>query len=176
LPTSRESVEVAMNAPVKLRAMDEEDLKVVSAYLQDAIVPISDMCFQPAEKRFVAVANRFMWETADIPLPPPALSADSSDAYPFQRIHTALRIENVTAVRSRGIDRRNRKLVLELLSLENVQSGIILYFAGGGCVRIDSPDWRMLIEDIGEPWPTGCKPDHRLDNTDIQAPSGGNGT
>lgn len=154
-----------MTLPIKLRAKDEEDLKVVSACLQDAIVPIGDMCYQPREKRFVAVANRFMWEAAEggeAPLAPEADDGDG-DLYPFQRVHTALRVDNVTAVRSRGIDRRNRKLVLELLSLEKVDQGLILHFAGGGCVRIESPGWQMLVEDIGDPWPTACKPSHPIE-------------
>ena len=36
----------------------------------------------------------------------------------------------------------------------------ILHFAGGGCVRLDGASWRMVVEDLGEPWPTGCKPCH----------------
>lgn len=161
-----------MTLPIKLRAKDEEDLKVVSACLQDAIVPIGDMCYQPREKRFVAVANRFMWETSDgVAVAAPVSDEEGDgDLYPFQRVHTAVRVENVTAVRSRGIDRRNRKLVLELLSLEKVDQGLILHFAGGGCVRVESPDWQLLVEDIGDPWPTGCKPRHPLEVEGFSAP------
>lgn len=162
-----------MTLPIKLRAKDDEDLKVVSACLQDAIVPIGDMCYQSKEKRFVAVANRFMWEAAEageVGVPLEAGEDGDGELYPFQRVHTAVRIENVTAVRSRGIDRRNRKLVLELLSLEKIDQGLILHFAGGGCVRIESPDWRMLVEDIGDPWPTACKPNHSLEVDGLSAP------
>jgi hypothetical protein len=160
-----------MGQPIKLRANDDEDLKVVSACLQDAIFPIGDMCFQPNERRFVAVANRFMWESAEgIETPPPVPGSEDSDLYPFQRVHTALRVENVTAVRSRNIDRHNQRLVLEMLSLEKVPAGLILHFAGGGCVLIESPGWRVLVEDIGDPWPTGCKPCHPIGAEERTAP------
>ena len=51
-----------MSGPLKLRAMDDEDLGVVSAFLQDAIVPLAEMEFVPGEKRFALVASRFRWE------------------------------------------------------------------------------------------------------------------
>ncbi|MBV5335567.1 DUF2948 family protein, partial [bacterium] len=54
-----------MNKPIKLRAEDEEDLAVISACLQDAILPVAEMCFERAARRFVLVANRFKWECAD---------------------------------------------------------------------------------------------------------------
>jgi len=47
---------------LKLRAEDDEDLAVVSAFLQDALLPVAEMVYLPAEQRFVLVANRFMWE------------------------------------------------------------------------------------------------------------------
>ena len=64
-----------MSSPglLKLRAHDAEDLAVVSALLQDAIVPAKEMTFLADERRFVMVANRFMWERQpDSPLAPPA--------------------------------------------------------------------------------------------------------
>ena len=54
---------VAME-PLKLIALDEEDLAVVSSLLQDAVLRVADMTYVPAQKRFAAVLNRFDWETA----------------------------------------------------------------------------------------------------------------
>ncbi|MBP2231374.1 hypothetical protein J2847_004686 [Azospirillum agricola] len=148
-------------APIRLRAEDDEDLKVVSACLQDAILPIGDMGFLPDEKRFVMVVNRFRWESAARPRPGP--TADDDDLAPFERVHCGVRVEGITGVKLRGIDVKDRGQILELLSLETVEGGVALHFAGGGCVRLDGAGWRLLVEDLGEPWPTGCKPSHVLE-------------
>ncbi len=147
--------------PIRLRAQDEEDLKVVSACLQDAIVPIGDMCFLPDEARFVLVANRFKWETADQPRPGP--TADDDDLIPYERTHCGVRIEGVTGVKLKDIDLKDRTQILELLSFEAVEGGVVLNFAGGGCIRLDGPKWTCFVEDLGEPWPTVCKPCHPLE-------------
>lgn len=161
-----------MSTPIKLRAEDSEDLLVVSACLQDAIIPIGDMCYQPADHRFVIVANRFKWEGAmdeDGGRRPAPASDDEEEPYPFERTHTAVRFDNVRAVRTRGIDLKNRGQILELLSLEAVEEGIILHFAGGGCIRIESAGLHVVLEDMGEPWPTGSKPCHAFENEGIAA-------
>ncbi|WP_448203405.1 DUF2948 family protein [Azospirillum sp. sgz302134] len=147
--------------PIRLRAQDEEDLKVVSACLQDAIVPIGDMCFLPDEKRFAMVVNRFRWEAADQPRPGP--SADDDDLTPYERVHCGVRVEGVTGAKVKDIDLKNRKQILELLTLEAVQGGVVLHFAGGGCIRLDGSAWCCWVEDLGEPWPTTCKPCHPLE-------------
>ncbi|WP_207457898.1 DUF2948 family protein [Azospirillum sp. SYSU D00513] len=150
-----------MTKPLRLRAQDDDDLKVVSACLQDAIVPIGDMCYLPDEKRFVLVANRFKWETAD--QPPPGPTADDDDILAFERTHTGLRVENVQAAKLRGINLKDRTQILELLSLEAVEGGVALHFAGGGCIRLDGANWQCFVEDMGEPWPTTCRPCHPLE-------------
>ncbi|WP_395459320.1 DUF2948 family protein [Azospirillum melinis] len=133
--------------PIRLRAEDEEDLKVVSACLQDAILPVGDMCFQPDEKRFVMVVNRFRWEAADGPRPGP--SADDDVLAPYERVHCGLRVEGVTGAKLRGFDLKERGRIMELLSMETVEGGVALHFAGGGCVRLDAPSWRVMVEDSG---------------------------
>ncbi|MFM8991549.1 MAG: DUF2948 family protein, partial [Alphaproteobacteria bacterium] len=73
-----------MSGPLKLRALDDEDLGVVSAFLQDAIVPLAEVEFVPGEKRFALVASRFRWEncpeTADMPAGSPAAAPAMGDA------------------------------------------------------------------------------------------------
>ncbi len=150
-----------MSTPIRLRAEDGEDLKVVSACLQDAIVPIGEMCFLPHEERFVLVVNRFKWEQADRAREGP--TADDDDLFPFERTHCGVRFEGVAGVKTRGINLRDRKQILELLNLEPIDGGVVLHFAGGGCIRLESDRWRCTVEDLGEPWPTACRPCHPLD-------------
>lgn len=154
-----------MSLPIKLRAQDAEDLRVVSACLQDAIVPIGEMCFLPTEARFVLIVNRFKWETAEGGRPVAGPTAEDEDLYPFERTHCAVRFDNITAARTRGIDLKSRGQILELLSLEEDDGGIVLHFAGGGCIRLDGAGWRCVLEDLGEPWPTASCPCHPLDAT-----------
>ena len=52
---------------LKLIALDAEDLGVISAHLQDAVLRVGDMVYLPNEKRFVALANRFDWAKAKMP-------------------------------------------------------------------------------------------------------------
>lgn len=152
-----------MTTPLRMRAEDQDDLKVVSACLQDAIVPIGDMCYQPDEQRFVAVVSRFRWETSDRPRTGAGPSAEDDELYPFERVNCGLRFEGVTAVKMRGLDLRDRRQFLELLSVEPAaEGGVALNFAGGGCIRLDGGAWRCLVEDLGDPWPTSCKPCHPI--------------
>ena len=146
---------------LKLRADDPEDLAIVSAQLQDAIVPIGDMTFLAAQKRFVMVANRFMW---DVGLVENGTGADSEDAVEdgpvYFRSNCGIRFEGVTGVRTRGVDLQNRAQMLELLAVRWVDGGTELDFSGEATVRLEMKRPVCLMEDIGEPWPTTRKPSH----------------
>ena len=131
--------------PIRLRAEDAEDLKIVSACLQDAIVPITEIGWLPETQSFVMVVNRFRWEAAG-----PTLT----------RTNCAVTIRGVTAVKRRAIDLGNRALLLDLLAVTIGADGIDLIFAGNGAIHLTAPDWRCQIEDIGEPWPAEAAPRH----------------
>ena len=69
--------------PLKLLALDVEDLQVVSSHLQDAVVRVGDMAYVPSQKRFAAILNRFDWESAE------------KDGKGYKRLRTALRFDGV---------------------------------------------------------------------------------
>jgi len=152
-----------MHTPMRLRAVDSEDLRIISACLQDAIVPVGEMCWLPPERRFVMVANRFKWETAENPRQDVGPTADDEEMFPYERIHSAVRFENVTAVRSVGIDLKNRSAILALLAIDEASDGVVLTFAGGGRVLLVAEEPTAFFEDLGSPWPTACKPRHEVD-------------
>ncbi len=152
-----------MTTPIKMRAEDQDDLKVVSACLQDAILPIGDMCYLLEEKRFVAVVSRFRWESCDRPRQELGPTAEDDELFPYERVQCGVRFEGVTGVKTRGIDLKDRTQFMELLLIEAVEEGVALHFAGGGSVRLESEAWLCLVEDLGEPWPTTCKPCHSLE-------------
>lgn len=136
-------------AGLKLRAADEEDLAVVSAILQDALVSVAEMVYQPEEKRFVLVANRFRWE-------PEAGGARRN----FERILSGLRIDAVTNVRRRGFAPRDRERILNLLAIRAEPGALGLEFAGGGSIRLEVERILCHLDDLGEPWPTRWRPKH----------------
>ncbi len=52
------------DALLKLSAADAEDLQVIAAICQDALVPVGEMAFLQDEQRFVLALNRFRWDQA----------------------------------------------------------------------------------------------------------------
>ena len=92
--------------PLKLIALDQDDIAVVSTHLQDAVVKVSDVIWQPTEKRLVIALNRFDWEACGEVTPC------------YQRRRTALRFERVNAFRCRNVNPASKEAVLNLLAVE----------------------------------------------------------
>jgi hypothetical protein len=138
-----------------LRAEDAEDIAVLSSCLQDALVPLADMRYEPAERRFLLAVNRFRWEAG---------SAEDSPRV-FERIACGIAVEDVREVRFRGIDPNKRDRLLELLAIlvrdEEGAMAIEFTFAGGGTIRVEADRIRIRLDDFGEPWPTRWLPRHR---------------
>ncbi len=161
-------------APLKLRAHDAEDLRALAACLQDALVPLADVAYLKAEKRFVMVANRFMWERGARPAPVPApepveASAEAGADARFDeaeagsisyRVNCAVTFDRVRNVGFRGLDPREKDQILNLLTIELEPGEVRLVFAGGGAIRLEVRDLRCHLEDVGEPWPTHWRPNH----------------
>lgn len=108
--------------PLKLVAVDHEDLDVVATHLQDAVVKIGDIHWRPSEKRLVMGLNRFDWECALCGQPH------------FQRRRTALRFERVNACKCRNMSAQDKDMVLNLLTIEFDQKD-----APSGSIMLLSP-------------------------------------
>jgi Protein of unknown function (DUF2948) len=141
---------------LKLIALDAEDLGVVSAHLQDAVLKVEEMAYLPREKRFAAVLNRFDWASA----------VTSSTRRPLAvRRRSALRIERVTGAQLSSIDLTARTRVLSLLAVqfEPAQSpagAMTLVFAGGAAIRLDVECIEAELRDLGPAWAARGRPDH----------------
>jgi len=144
--------EALPQAKLKLRAEDEEDLAVVSAFLQDALVPVAEMVFLPDEQRFVLVANRFMWEREPV-----------YKKGHCERTLTGIAFDGVTAVQVRGFERSDGDRILEVLAVRATAGAIIFEFSGADAMRLEVGRILCHLEDIGEPWPTPWRPRHALD-------------
>lgn len=142
--------------PLRLRATDAEDLAVIATVLQDSVIAVSEMKYLAAEQRFVFVANRFRWEDA-------VRERDPAGTPIYERVHSGVTFENVTAVRQSGLDRSRRNQVLSLLTVEPRDGGTIdLTFSAGVTVRLEVGGMLCHLEDFGEPWPTQWRPTHPL--------------
>lgn len=142
---------------LKLVALDQEDLTVISAHLQDAVLHVGDLSYLPKEKRFLAIVNRFDWQR----------DAAGATARPkdHQRRRTALRFEHVTAVRRHNIVQATPTAILSLLALQFTPTQepagqITLTYSGGGALRLEVECIEMELRDLGPVWTTPNKPDH----------------
>jgi len=140
---------------LKLAALDEEDLAVLSAHVQDAVLKVADMAYLPKEGRFVVAMNRFTWE-----------QADGKGAY--ERRRAALTFDRVRTAKTSRIRRDQGDAVLELLAIEFEPSdppagAVTLIFAGGAAVKLDVECIEARMADLGAAWTTAAKPRHELE-------------
>jgi len=144
-------------APLRMRAEDADDLAVISACLQDAVVLVREMKYLPGERRFVMVFNRFRWERAE--------GERSDEGKPvYERVHCGICFENVTAVRYLGLDQRKPGQIVSLLQIKPEREHIDLVFSGGAAVRLEVEGLLCHLQDLDEPWPTQWRPAHPLDD------------
>lgn len=158
---------------MRLMAKDADDLAIVAACLQDALVPISEVQYLPEEQRFVMLLNRFRWERQPAGRHAPAIGKvgagdasfhDADDYFDTeQRIHCGLCVDKVTAVRSRGVDLKQRGRFLSLLTLQVDGPHLNLVFSGGGVIQLTVAELSVFLSDMGEGWPTQWRPDHERD-------------
>jgi hypothetical protein len=138
---------------LKLVALDREDIEIVSAHLQDAVITAADIRWRPAEKRLVVALNRFDWEAAHRASPE------------FRRRRAALRFERVSACKCRALDACRTDQVLNLLALlfeeTDQPAGVVtLMFSGGGTLRLEVECLEAELADLGPTWVTECCPAH----------------
>ena len=140
---------------LKLIAKTEEDLRVVSAHLQDSIASISDIANLKKNKIFLMQLNRFMWE-----------DVEKGVFRKNKRIRTIIKFENVLEVHSKNINQSKKDKFLDFLTIEsntmpdnNYEMKIT--FAGDSIIKIISEVIEVTLDDQGEAWNTKNKPKHK---------------
>lgn len=140
---------------LKLVALDEQDLQIVSAHVQDAVMKVGDLVYEPAGKRFVVALNRFVWE-----------STGGVFSQHNERRRCVLHFESVRSVKSAGIPLGKPDEVLSLLALSfeagaEEPSGVIeLVFSGGAAIRLDVDYVEARLADLGAAWEASSRPNH----------------
>ena len=147
-------------APLKLLALDNEDLGIISAHCQDAVLRVGDIIWSPAKKRFAIAMNRFAWEE---------VAANGRRSRSFERRRAALHFDRVLSVKAAGIDRRATNRILELLAVRFTPAAkdepageIRLIFAGGAEIALSVEVIEAQLADLGAAWQTKAMPAHDL--------------
>lgn len=144
---------------LKLVALDRDDIAVVSAHVQDALLRVGDILWRPREHRFVMVLNRFDWIAAADAKP------DDGHTPDYRRCRTALRFERVLNCKCRGIDQSDKEARLNLLAVEFGEEtppagAVTLTFSGGGVIRLEVECLEVELADLGEVFAASTCPDH----------------
>jgi hypothetical protein len=142
-------------AALKLIALDDQDLSIVSAHVQDAVMKVSDLEYLPAAKRFVLTMNRFAWEAKS------GLFRQHNE-----RRQSVLHFDRVLGVKTSGIARDKPAEVLSLLAISFIPiskpAGIVeLVFSGGGTIMLDVECIEARLADVGGSWEATSRPVHR---------------
>jgi hypothetical protein len=132
--------EDADEGPLRLRALDPDDLVVVSAALQDAVFPVTEIVWQKSKRRFALLVNRFRWEAPGA-----------------ERVQSLIAVEDAQSVRSQGFDASDKDLVLSLLAVEwspgeDGAGRLTLVLAGDGAIEIAVEALEITLRDVTRPY------------------------
>ena len=140
---------------LKLLALNDDDLKVLSAHLQDSVILVKDMIFLKKSRTFLMMVNRFMWE-----------DVERGIFRENKRIRCAVKFENVFEVKSRNISQKKQDKILELLSIDsevkNNKKELLITFAGNNEIILIVEEINILLDDVGLPWKVKHVPKHEL--------------
>ena len=144
--------------PLRLKALEAEDLPVIAALVQDAVFPVTEMIWDRKKRRFAILLNRFRWEDK------PAAERRGRD---FERVQSVLAFEDVQSVQSQGLDLSDKETVLSLLTLsfapgEDASGRLELTLAGDGAIAVNVEALEVTLRDVTRPYvaPSGKAPGH----------------
>lgn len=150
--------EDGVEKPLRLKALDADDLGILSGLVQDAVFPGTEIKWDRAARRFAVLLNRFRWEDVD------SAKARKRD---YERVQSVLMVEDAMRVQSQGVDPRDGDVVLSLLSVtfEAGQDGggfVELTLAGDGAIRVEVEALEVVLKDVTRPYvaPSKAMPDH----------------
>ncbi len=141
---------------LKLIARTEDDLRVVSAHLQDSIASITDIANLKKNRIFLLQLNRFMWE-----------DVEKGVFRKNKRIRTVLKFDNVLKVVSKNINQSKKNKFLDFLAIESKimpdnNYEMKITFAGDSAIKVVSEVIEVTLDDQGEAWDTKNKPKHKV--------------
>ena len=141
---------------LKLLATSDEDLRVIAAHLQDAIVSVQDIASLKKNRIFLIQLSRFMWE-----------DAEKGVFRKNKRVRTILKFDNVLKVFSKNIDQVDKSNFLDFLAIEtefmaDKSYEIRLIFSGDAMIKLSTEVIDVTLDDQGAPWESKNKPKHKF--------------
>ena len=141
---------------LKLLGKNKEDLKIISAHLQDSIVTVKDIVFLQQNRTFIMIVNRFMWE-----------DVERGVFRANKRIRCGVKFEEVVKVESKNINQKNKNKVLEYLAMECnlIQDStykIKIFFSGDSIITMIVEIIDVVLHDLGKPWNVKHIPKHKI--------------
>jgi hypothetical protein len=139
--------------PLRMIVQDGDDLQVIAACLQDALVPLSGLEYDKEEGRFHLIANRFCWECDE---------ESHNDASCYNRVAAGLSFHHVKDVQKKGLELQNKNELINLLTIREIEgeNSIHLVFSGGSEIKLTIEKLSCHLKDMDEPYPTLNKPCH----------------
>lgn len=141
--------------PLRLLAKDKEEIHILSAHLQDGLLPLTSIHFDKDTKIFTCLLNRFCWEH---------LNTHPNEEL-YYRVHSGFSVANVQNVHRRNFDHGRNERVLNLLMItvdepkEKYQT-IHLLFSGDREIRLEVESIHCQLGDVDNPWHTSKRPMH----------------
>ncbi|MGJ8612300.1 MAG: DUF2948 family protein [Octadecabacter sp.] len=145
--------------PLRLKALDVEDLGVLSGLVQDAVFPANEMKWDRGARRFALLLNRFRWEDA--------ANAETRKR-DYERVQSVLVIEDALRVQTQGVEAGDKDMVLSVLTVtfeEGTDGGgrLLLTLAGDGAIKVEVEALEVVLRDVTRPYvaPSKAKPAHK---------------
>ena len=140
---------------LKLIARTTDDLRVISAHLQDSIVKTSDIANLKKNRIFLMQLNRFMWE-----------DVEKGVFRKNKRIRSVLKFENILKVASKNVDQKKNDRFLDFLAIETTKMPdknyeMKLIFSGDIVLKLIAEAIEVTLDDQGAPWESKNKPEHK---------------
>ena len=140
---------------LKLMALDQQDLEVISSCCQDAVLKVGDLEYLSRQKQFTLSVNRFAWEV-------------EGKSKTSERRKSVLHFAQVNGVKVSGIDRHDKDMVLSLLAIlfepgEEPGGDIELVFAGDGAIKLTVECIEAQLADMPAAWEAKGRPSHEDD-------------
>ena len=145
-------------APLHLKALDPDDLTVLSTLVQDGVVPVTEISFNATTRRFAMLVNRFRWED---------VAAAQARGRDVERVQSVLMFDDVSKARSMGVDGGNKDTVVSILALafhagKDGTGRIEITLAGDGAIALDVETIDATLKDVTRPYvaPSHKAPSH----------------
>ena len=123
--------------PIKLRAIDDQDLEIFSQFLFESIVLPSEINFEEKKQQFAMAVERFTWEHA------------KEESHLLMQVLSILVINNVEKVDLKNLS--NNPKIKNILSISNIDNNILIMLNDGEIITLKVKKCFCLLEDIGKP-------------------------